>query len=265
MGDIFRYLKIAYKTDIKKNIAYPANFWLIVILIPIMSLIQIVFIESIFQRTNSFIGYTKYETYVLFGTYRIVQSLGYFFFSTKLEELRDLIRGGGMGTFDSVLMKPVDSQLYATIGKLNLGNVSPVIVGIAIVWYGLSNESHTIGAINWIGYIFLMAMGTLVMYFSFLVLRSLLFWFSDLNITENLWIDLQNFGQYPTKIYQGGLGIILNIIIPITLMAAIPADFLFGKIAPHMFLVYLAIVTILFLVTRWFWKLSVKRYTGFSS
>ncbi len=262
---ILSYLKTSYRIDLKKNFVYPANFWLVAFLIPIMSIIQIIFIDAIFKNTNNFLGYTRYETFVLFGTYRIVQSIGYLFFSTKLEELKELIVGGGLDSFDNILLKPIDSQLYATIGKLNLGNISPIIVGISIVWYGLVKQPHEIGFMNVISYLFIMVMGTLVMYFSFLFLRSLLFWFDNIQVTANLWIELQNFGQYPMELYKGGLGIFLNFVIPITLMAAVPSNFLFGRMSWYMFFVYLFIIGVLFVVTRWFWKFSIKRYSGFSS
>lgn len=263
--NIYNYFKASYKMDIKKTIAYPTSFWLIVIMIPFYSVIQIVFVEAIYQRTNNFLGYSHYEAYILFGTFRIVQSTGYFFFSIKLQELKHLLRGGGNDNFDNVLMRPIDSQLYATLGKLNLGNISPMIVGVFIVMYGIIQESVTLSPIGILGYILLIVMGTLIMYFTLLFLTTLIFWFEYLHVTEYFWDAWQDFGQYPTKLYQGPLGIIMNIVIPITLMAAIPSDYLLGRLPMYMVGVYGLIIVILFLFTRWFWKRSVKKYSSFSS
>lgn len=264
-SDFINYFKSSFKIDIKKNIAYPASFWLIVLLIPIFSLIQIIFVESIFRQTDHFLGYNLYQAYVLIGTYRIVQSLGYLFFSVKIQELKHLIRGDRNESFDNILIKPIDSQLYATLGRLNPGNISPLIVGVFITIYGLMHLNLTFDYLNLLIYITLILLGTFMVYFSGLFFYTLIFWFEDLQIAESLWIELQDLGQYPTDLYKFPLGVVLNLIVPITLMAAIPSEFLFGRQPFYMFLVYIAVILGLFLFTRWFWQISIKKYSSFSS
>lgn len=263
--DFFNYFKTSYKIDTKRHLAYPSTFWLIAILIPFHSLLQIIFIEAIFARTNNFLGYSYYETYVLFGTFRIVQSLSYFFVTTKLEEFKSLIRGGGGQSFDNILTKPIDSQLYATLGRLNPGNISPVIIGIFLTIYGLVNSQTVITLWGGLSYIVLIIMGILMMYFTLLFFSTVIFWFIDLQMLEHIWMNLQEFGQYPTALYQGPLNIVFNFVLPFTLMAAVPAEFLFGRQPFYMFLVYIAVILGLFLATRWFWVISIKKYSSFSS
>jgi ABC-2 type transport system permease protein len=265
MKRIYRYFAISFVMDLKSNIAYPSTFWFAVTTIPLWGLLQILLIEMIYGQTNSFLGYTKYENYVLFGTWQLVQSLAIFFFSVRLEDLSEKVRGTSDWSLDMMLLKPLDSQLFATTGKYWLGVTSSIMVGIGLIVYGLIHEPHAISIIQIITYLWTMGLGIFLLYLIYLFIQTWLFWFEYLEVGESLWFAFQSFGEYPRQLYHGGLGIVLNIVIPITLMASVPVELLFGKMPLYMLGVYTLIVAILFGLTRWFWQYSIKKYSSFSS
>ncbi|MEO6508930.1 MAG: ABC-2 family transporter protein [Patescibacteria group bacterium] len=263
--EIYNFLKTSFRMDLKRSFAYPISFWFTFITIPFYSVVQIAFVESIFGNTNSFAGYSKYEAYVLFGTFRLIQGLGFFFFYNRLTDLKYLIRGEGEETFDSVLLKPIDSQLNGTVGRYNLGNISSVIVGLGIVVYAVTKGNLEVHLINVLFYFCVVLMGILFMYISFLIVNTFLFWFDLTESMEGLWESTQAFGQYPPSLYHGATGIILNIIIPVTLMAGVPSNILLGKVSILTFFVYLLIISVLFYLSRLFWNYAVRRYSSSSS
>jgi ABC-2 type transport system permease protein len=265
MTNLLSFLKRSFILEIKKTIAYPTSFWLIVITFPLYSLIQIVFLESIYSHTGNFAGYTKYEGYILFGTFTMVQTLGYLFFHLRLADLKTLINGGGQESFDVTLIKPIDAQIYATLGRFNFGNIAPCLVAFFVMLYGLSHETHLISLFGIFSYILILIMGTIIFYITFLFFQVLLFWFPDLQVTESIWESFQEFGQYPAGLYQGFGGIILNLVIPITLMASIPVDFILGRGSVYFLFIYIAIILILSLLSRLFWSTAIKKYSSFSS
>lgn len=265
MSSLLRYLKRTWNLEIKKTIAYPASFWLVVITIPLYSVIQIVFLETIYSQTNNFAGYTKYEGYILFGTFTIVQTIGHFFFYNRLSELKGLIRGGAQESFDTALTKPIDAQIFATIGRFNFGNIAPFIISIFIVLYGLRHETHLLSSLDILSYVLVIIMGVSFFYLSLLFMSTFLFWIPELQMTEALWESFMSFGEYPSNLYHGAVGVIFNLVIPITLMASIPVEFLLGRKPPYMLFTYLAIIILLFLLTRQFWNVAIKKYSSFSS
>lgn len=265
INDFFHFLWFSFIIDMKRLFVYPVSFWFTFITIPFFSLVQIVFLETIYSQTNVFAGYTKFEAYVLFGTFKIVQSLGFLFFYNRLSEFKSLIRGEDYETFDSALTKPVDSQIYTTLGKYNIGNISSVIVGICIVWYGIHNGNIHISYLNILPYLFLIFLGTCIMYLTFLFLNTLSFWAEEFQATEGLWDVYQNLGRNPTKLYSGFFGIIFNVLVPITLMSGIPSNVLLGKMPIITVAIYSGIIFGLFILTRLFWKFSLKKYSSFSS
>lgn len=265
MNSAIRFFIVTLKLDLKHLIAYPASFWLTSFTIPLYSLLQIVFIETIFAQTNNLLGYTKYQGYILMGTFRIVQSLAYLVFYNRLQEFRHLLRGDGQETFDMALIKPINTLLYTTLGKYNFGNIVTFLVGVLIVNYGLAHETITANTFSLPGYIALILMGVFLVYITFLLLQTLLFWLTDSQVLESLWESYQDFGQYPTRLYQGGFNLLFNFVLPITLMGAIPTDYLLGRLPIYWLGIYGLIILFLFLFAKWFWDVSIKRYSSFSS
>lgn len=262
---LFGYYKLGFIFDIKANIAYPTTFWFAVTTIPLWVLIQILFIETIYGQTEMFLGYTRYENYVMFGTFKLVQSLASLIFFVRLEDLAEKIRGTSDWSLDMMLLKPIDSQVFATTGKFWFGSISSAAAGIGMVAYGLIHEPHIIGMLAWGTYMIAVLLGVFFLYLLFLFIQTWLFWFEYLQIGESLWFTSHAFGQYPRSLYQGWVGLIFNVVIPITLMASVPVEFLFGKIPIINLGMYIGIVAILFVLTRRFWQYSIKKYSSFSS
>lgn len=251
--------------DVKSNIAYPTTFWFATLSIPLWGLLQILLIETIYGQTNQFLGYTKYENYVLFGTWKLVQSLASFLFFVRLEDLGEKVRGTSDWSFDAMLIKPLDSQLFATTGKFWLGSISSMIVGVGLIAYGLVHEPHVMSVMQGGAYVFMIIIATFFLYLLYLFIQTWLFWFEYMEVGESLWFTFQSFGEYPRQLYHGGLSVVMNIVVPITLMAAVPVELLFGKMPLYMMGVYAFIVAILFVLTRKFWQYSIKKYSSFSS
>ncbi len=262
---LLRYYQMGFIVDLKANIAYPTTFWFASMVIPMWILIQILFIETIYGQTDSFLGYSRYENYVLFGTFKLVQSLAAVFFMEKLEDLTEKIRGTSDNSFDVLLLKPMDSQVLATTGSFWFGSISSAVAGLGMVLYGLSRESHVLGFGNILTYGIAVVMGVFFLYLLYFFIQTWLFWFEYLQVGQELWFTLQGFGQFPRSLYSGWSAALFNIAMPITLMAGIPVEFLFGQIPSTTLLLYCGILILLFVLTRLFWQYSIKKYSSFSS
>lgn len=257
--------RLNFKLDLKALIAYPTTFWFALVTIPMWSLIQIVLIETIYGQVDNFLGYTRYENYVLFGTWKMVQSLATIFFMIQLEELAERIRGNDDWSLDMMLLKPIDSQIFATTGRYWFGSISSLLVGMAMIGYGLVSEPHAIGLINILSYLLAVGLAVVLFYLIYFFIQTWLFWVEYLAVGEQLWFTIQDLGQYPRRLYQGGIGVLFNIVLPITLAAAVPVEFLFGKMPWYHMGIFVLSVGIIAYLTRRFWQYSIKKYSSFSS
>ncbi|MBI4225283.1 MAG: ABC-2 family transporter protein [Candidatus Sungbacteria bacterium] len=265
MNDAIIYLKRTFVLALKENIAYPSSFWMVVVTIPLYAVVQIVFLETIYGQTSNFAGYTKYQAYMLFGTFMMVQAIAHILFHGRLIMLKELIRGDGQESFDLALTKPIDAQVFATLGRFSFGSIVPFFVTVFIVVYGMAHQSQVLNLLNLAAYVFVVLFGVLISYLVLLFFSTLLFWFPELQMADALWGHTVEFGQYPSRLYRGIGGVLLNVAIPVTLMASIPVEFLLGRIAFPMLMIYAAITTILFLLTRLFWQVAIKKYSGAGS
>lgn len=262
---LINYLRLALALDLKRNLAYPGAFWFGMAVLPLWSIVQIFFIEILFSQTDSFLGYNKYAMYILTGTYRLIVNLAYFIFLKRLYELKNLIRGTGQETFDMVLLKPIDSQLYGTFGRFSFIEMSQLAVGLSLVIYGYLHDPFPITLLNVLGYLILSGCGVLFLYMLYLFLRTCIFWVQEFDVSEGLYETYRGFGKYPSAMYTGSLGILLNIVLPITLTGALPVEYLYGKAPLYIVFTYLGITSLLFYLSRLFWLYSIKKYTSFSS
>jgi ABC-2 type transport system permease protein len=260
-----RMYKIMFPLELKSLMAYPETFWFAFTTIPLWSLLQILFIETIYGQVDSFLGYTRMENYILFGTFKIVQSLAVILFMVQLDDFTDRVRGQDFWSFDMMLLKPIDSQIFTTMGRIWFGSISALSVGVGMVVYGFAHEPHMLSAINWLVYILCIFLSAVFFYILYFFIQTWLFWFEYLQVGETLWFTVQSIGEYPRRLYQGGLGLFFNIAIPITLAAAVPTELLLGKMPWYQLGGYVLIVGILFYLTRLFWKYSIKKYSSFSS
>ncbi len=257
--------KINFRLDLKSLIAYPETFWFAITTIPLWSLLQILFIETIYGQIDSFLGYTRFENYVLFGTYKIIQSSAVTLFMVQLESLTERIRGTDSWSLDMMLLKPIDSQIFATMGRIWFGSATAFLVGVSMVVYGLINEPHAIMLVQILTYVFAVVLGIILFYILYFFIQTWLFWFEYLQVGETLWFTIQDMGQYPRNLYRGWLGILLNVAVPVTLAASIPSDFLFGRMPLWQLIMYTLIVMMLFYLSRKFWQYSIRKYSSFSS
>jgi ABC-2 type transport system permease protein len=257
--------KLNFKLDLKSLIAYPATFWFAAATIPLWSLLQVMLIETIYGQVDNFLGYTRYENYVLFGTWKLVQSFSTIFFMIQLEELTERIRGNDTWSLDMMLLKPIDSQIFATTGRYWFGSISSLLVGGAMIGYGLMQEPHVMNLLNILTYGFSVGLAVALFYFTYLFIQTWLFWVEYLQVGQELWFTITDLGQYPRKLYQGGMGVLLNIVFPITLAGAVPVDFLFGRMPWYTLGIFVVSVGLIGYLTRRFWQYSIKKYSSFSS
>lgn len=134
-----------------------------------------------------------------------------------------------------------------------------------MIGYGLVSEPHAIGLINILSYLLAVGLAVVLFYLIYFFIQTWLFWVEYLAVGEQLWFTIQDLGQYPRRLYQGGIGVLFNIVLPITLAAAVPVEFLFGKMPWYHMGIFVLSVGIIAYLTRRFWQYSIKKYSSFSS
>jgi len=119
-----KYFKVYSKflhTSLASELEYKTNI-LIDLITAILSLIGSIFLLSIFfQNAGSIGGWDFEEALIIQGIYTILNGITNTWFNPNLTEIVKHIREG---TLDFVLIKPIDSQFFISLKKINSSSES---------------------------------------------------------------------------------------------------------------------------------------------
>jgi ABC-2 type transport system permease protein len=112
----------------------------------------------------------------------------------------------------------------------------------------------------------LMSLAGLVIIYSFwLVLATLSFWFVRV---ENILVIFQSMyeaGRWPISLYPSWLRFALTFVVPVAFATTVPAEALTGRLTPPTLLGALALAVALAVLSRIFWRVGLRHYSGASA
>ena len=106
-------------------------------------------------------------------------------------------------------------------------------------------------------------MGVLIWYSFEFIIASLTFFFRDFKTGGWLSHEVMKFSMRPDSIYRGFVRKILFTILPMALVSSVPSRLLLHGLTyqnQKYFFLQILVVSILLLMTRFFWKIGLKRY-----
>ena len=260
-----KYLKVYKKflhTSLASELEYKTNI-IIDLTTAILSLIGSIFLLSIFFQNNGNIGGWAFEqALIMQGIYTILNGVTNTWFNPNLTEIVRHIREG---TLDFVLLKPIDSQFFISLKKINPSGILEIILGICLLFYCIK-----INQINFNLSFLTLCLITIIC--SICILYSLWFFISTTTIwfvkTWNATEVLRSFlyiGRFPLDSFSFSLRIFFSVFIPIAFITTIPSEVFLG-LSQYWKILLEVLVSIVFLITsRKFWLFALRYYSSASS
>jgi ABC-2 type transport system permease protein len=262
-----RYLDIYWmmmRNSLIREMSFKANFilWMFVELLWFVG--QIVFIEVLFSYTESIGGWSQWEVVLLIGTHQLIGQIFQAFFYVNVANLPELVRTGKL---DFMLLLPVDSQFAVSTRQFGMDNVVNAFVGIAIVIFSLVKLHVMPGAMQVALYLVAVGLGVAIHYSIMFALATMSFWIVRAQGLIYGYFSIFNIARYPASIFHGPFKFVFSWIIPVIIVANIPAQILarsFGQ--PFLLLGQLAAAALIVVAgSRFFWRSALKRYSSASS
>ncbi len=222
----------------------------------------ILIILVIFANADDVAGWNRGETFILAACVFLMSALaGAFFFA--LYELPTQVR---MGTLDFVITKPVDTQFWVSLRRFNFDRLGSLVASMIMLGYGISTSGMGIpGAGQWAAFLLCM-IASLALFYSFMMLlMTLAIYFVRV---DNLWVmseTILEMARFPIDIYTGAIQRLLTFVLPLALLATVPARQLVVGADWRMTALSLGYGAVALAATRWFWNFSLSRYTSASS
>jgi ABC-2 type transport system permease protein len=181
------------------------------------------------QRFHSIDGWSWPEIALLYSIGLFTYSLGASFTFIQMTELESMVREG---TFDGVLVKPVNPFLYVVARKYNVGYLAHYMISGSILIWSLLQLSIDWTLFKIVYLILILISGAMIQAailsiigaWSFIVVRT--------GFLFSLFFRLKDFISYPLSVYGVAVQIGLAFFVPLAFVNYYPSAFLLSKTTP---------------------------------
>lgn len=263
-----RYLEIyaiMLRNSLIREMNFKANFLLWILVEICWFAGQIIFIEVIYQYIDAIGDWTKWQMILLVATHQLISQLFQAFFYVNVANIPELIRTGKM---DLMLLLPIDSQFAVSTRQFGLDNIFNGCISAAIVCISLFKLGLHPTAAQVALYLFALGFGITIHYAVMFGLATVAFWIIRAQGLISGYFNIFSLARQPDVIFRGSIRFVFSWIIPVILVANVPARLLMGTFQGPIWqpLLHLVLASALILaVTRLFWKHALSRYTSASS
>ena len=262
-----RYIEIysiMLRNSLIREMSFKANFLLWMVVEVLWFVGQIVFFSIIFGNVDRIGDWTKWEVVLLIGTHQMISQLFQAFFFVNVANIPELVRTGKL---DSLLVLPVDSQFAVSTKQFGLDSIVNAIVGAVVVCVALSKLGNVPTPMSILLYLVAICFGIAVHYSIMLSLAAVSFWIVRAQGLVYGYFNFMNIARYPDSIFPFLFKFIFSWIVPVVIVANVPARLLiksFGQPGPLMLQLVIG-STVVFLISRAFWGFALRRYSSASS
>ena len=262
-----RYLEIygiMLRNSLIRELSFKANFLLWMLVEVLWFLGQILFFSIIFGQVDRIGDWTKWEVVLLVGTHQIIAQLFQAFFFVNVANIPELVRTGKL---DSLLVLPLDSQFVVSTKQFGLDSIVNALVGVFVVVLSLIRLQITPGPGAIALYLIALAFGVAIHYSIMLALAAVSFWIVRAQGLVYGYFNFLNIARYPDVIFPQVFRWIFGWIIPVVIVANIPARLLIKSLGqPGWLILHLVVAgTIAALLSRAFWRWALQHYSSASS
>ena len=264
MRRYFEIYSIMLRNSLIRELSFKANFLLWMLVEVLWFLGQILFFSIIFGQVDKIGDWTKWEVVLLVGTHQIIAQLFQAFFFVNVANIPELVRTGKL---DSLLVLPLDSQFVVSTKQFGLDSIVNALVGVFVVVLSLVRLHITPGPGAIALYIIALGFGVAIHYSIMLMLAAVSFWIVRAQGLVYGYFNFLNIARYPDVIFPQVFRWIFGWIIPVIIVANIPARLLIKSLGqPGWLILHLVLAgTIAFLISRAFWRWALQHYSSASS
>lgn len=263
----FKYYLYFWKFGFHLQIMYRFNSLMILLGTTSWVLIDILFYQVTVSKINVLGGWTLAELVVLSSVVNLLFMQSRIFYQDGFEQTVERINNGD---FDLYLAKPVSSQLLSILLPPDFTKIvfAPTTVILFILAYNIDNQIYfSAGGIHIFLSIMMILLSFLINYSLYLIFTTFSFFAGRVEAVLDFYEGMVDFMKYPLEIYQGFLRVILGGILPVGLLASIPAMILLGKVERPFTLAcnYFLLSLVFLVISQIFWRFGLKHYSSASS
>jgi ABC-2 type transport system permease protein len=182
----------------------------------------------------------------------------------NVANIPELVRTGKL---DSLLVLPIDSQFAVSTKQFGLDSIVNAFLGGVVVCVSLSQLGTVPTPVSVLLYVVALGFGVAVHYSIMLGLAGVSFWIVRAQGLVYGYFNFLNIARYPDVIFPRIFRMIFGWVIPVVIIANIPARLLIKSLGqPTQLMLHLVIAScIVFWLARVFWRFALRHYSSASS
>ena len=261
-----RYLTIynaLWKNSVAREMSFKGNFLLWIIVELLWFGLQLCFVTVVYSQTTSVGTWSKYQMVLLVGASNFIQQIYQAFFLTNCTGLSELVRTGKM---DFLLALPVNTRFIVSTRQVDLGAFVNALFAVCVMLFAAHKLQLHPAVLQLVGFSLLCVVGIFIHYSLMFILASISFW--TVRAQGIVWgyYNLFNIARMPDEAFRGVFKAVFTFVLPVLLVSNVPVRVLAHKLtSPTLWLVLLGMGVVCAVISEWFWRLSVRRYTSAST
>lgn len=224
--------------------------------------INLVTLELIFSQTDSLAGWGKTEAFLLFGTYRLIDSLYAMFVEPNLYNLIALVHTGDLDLF---LTKPLPARFYLSVRRWRFFGTPDLLVSLLIIFYSGNRLGLGLNLIKMPLFLLVIFSALVISVSIGTVVASLIFWFQGTKNLYDIYESLLVAARVPVDVFRSPLRQVFTLIIPLAFLGTFPAQVFRDINALRLTGWAVLMAGLLLFVSQLVWNRALRVYTSASS
>ncbi len=219
---------------------------------------KILYVIVAYRSGREIMGYGPDEILVFVGGFVVLTGAYAGLLATNLFQLSTLVRDG---SFDMLLVKPLNVQFHATLRRVEVGAlIFDTLAGVAMVVIGLIRLGRGFDVVTILGWSLFIASGAAVGYALWSAPMALVFRLVRADAIAGLADTFWDFNNVPMVVYNRVGRFVGLFVIPIFVVTNFPALFALGRMTPLLYVWALTAPFICCFFTSLCWKAGLRRY-----
>jgi len=260
-----RYLQLLstfVRLGIANELAYRTNFFVQIVQSFLELGTALAGLAIIFAHTKTLGQWQPAELLVLLGVYFLVGGAINVMLQPSMQHLMEEIQ---LGTLDFTLVKPEDAQVLVSISRVSIWELTDMILGLVVLSVALTRLETAMSFGQMIAFVVTLVAGGIILYSFWLMLATCAFWFVRVESMLAIFQNMYQAGRWPISIYPSWLRWLLTVLVPVGLVTTVPAEALVGRLSWGMVVGMVGLGVGMLMVSRVFWRVGLRYYTGASA
>lgn len=252
-----------WKNSVTREMGFKLNFLLWIAVELLWFALQITFFMVIYSHTERIGSWTQWQVVMLVGASHFIQQVFTSLFLNNCVQLSEHVRTGRL---DFMLLLPVNTRFLVSLRHVDLGSYVNAASAVLVMVYAARQLNLSPSVTQLLGFALLLVAGILIHYSLMFILASISFWTVRAQGIVWSYYNLFNLARFPDEAFRGLFKLAFTYALPVLLVVNVPVKLLVDKLGTPLELLLLVGMSLLLLVvSEWFWRVSLRRYTSASS